>query len=101
MATRVQVRTVAQRLVRVRIDDLLEVDILARRLIRFQPHRRYARLFRPVLAELAVVVVVLLELWSHESTITMTSAGFVVSLMATLIMLLISLLKAVGSDMTD
>ena len=45
VATSVQVRAVAQRLVRVRIDDLLEVHVLALRSIWPSPHIRQACFF--------------------------------------------------------
>ena len=62
VTTRVQIRTVAQRFVRMRIDDLLEVHILARWGIWPHSQVRLAGFLRATLAKLAVKVVVLLEL---------------------------------------
>lgn len=66
----VQVRAVAQRVVCVRHDDLLEVDVFAH-LAEWPVH--LALVFGAVLAEVDVLVVFLLELPSRTTTASMMS----------------------------
>jgi hypothetical protein len=66
----VQVRAVAERVVGVRHDDLLEVDVFAH-LAQRPVH--LALVFRAVLAEVDVLVVLLLELPSAQATASMMS----------------------------